>query len=600
MKSLTELWYQASLELGALCHVSTGRDFKTVSSRFEHEGLSFLTITLPEFGKSLEKGLADGYIGHDLFAGFKRSGGLPRFLGGFLDLVFDRCSGRLLDNPSGDSIYAIRQLTLMFGKISVRCSDAREKSALLKFVECEQDVRQSDRNMHESLLTEFSNMSLRLFGDVLASADLAVYEGTLTPKHGPGKTADRLSGNRKFDQREWTRRLEEVLPYGEYAIPNWRFSYLLDSVNILEPRDERPVKVVLVPKTLKTPRIIAVEPTCMQYMQQAISEHLVRDLEGGLLPFQMIGFKDQTPNQRMALEGSLTGGLATLDLSEASDRVSNQHVRAMLKHFPHLLGAVDATRSRKADVPGKGVIRLAKFASMGSALCFPVEAMVFTTIIFMALEQVHKRRFTRKDISSFHGRVRVYGDDLIVPTDSMETVTSFLEAFGLKVNMAKSFGTGKFRESCGKEYYDGRDVSIVRVRTLLPTSRSDTDEVISTVSLRNRFYEAGLWKTAHWMDTWIGPLLGGEYPYVGSDSPVLGRHSFVGYDIQRMNPRTHSPEVKGYVVKGDPPRSLATGESSLLKYFLKRGEEPIVDRKHLIRSGRPKSVALRLRWARSA
>lgn len=600
MKSLIELWYQASLELGALCHVSTRRDFKTVSSRFEHEGLSFLTITLPEFGKSLEKGLADGYIGHDLFAGFRRSGGLPRFLGGFLDLVFDRCSGRLLDDPCKDSIYAVRQLTLMFGKISVRCSDAREQGALRKFIECEQDVRQSDRNMDEGLLSEFSSMSLRLFGDVLASADLAVYEGTLTPKHGPGKTADRLSGNRKYVQREWTRRLESVLPYGEYAIPNWRFNYLLDSVTILEPRKERPVKVVLVPKTLKTPRIIAIEPTCMQYMQQAISEHLVRDLEGGLLPFPIIGFKNQEPNQLMALEGSVTGGLATLDLSEASDRVSNQHVRAMLKHFPHLFGAVDATRSRKADVPGHGVIRLSKFASMGSALCFPVEAMVFATIIFMALEHEHKRRFTRRDIASFRGRVRVYGDDLIVPADSMVTVTSFLEAFGLKVNMAKSFWTGKFRESCGKEYYDGRDVSIVRVRSVFPSSRSDVDAVISTVSLRNRLYEAGLWKTAHWMDTWIDPLLGGRYPYVGSDSPVLGRISYAGYDTGRMSPDTHSPQVKGYVVHGKPPPSLATGESALLKYFLKRGDKPIVDREHLIRSGRPKSVALRLRWARSA
>ncbi len=600
MKSLTELWYQASLELGALCHVSTVRDFKTVSDRFEHEGLSFLTITLPEFGKSLEKGLSLGHVGHDLFAGFRRRGGLPLFLGGFLDRVFDRESGRLLDVPCWDSIYALRQLTLLFAKISVRCSDAREQGALRKYIECEQDVRQSDRNMSQGLLSEFQSMSLRLFGDVLASADLAVYEGTLTPKHGPGKTADRLSGNRKYVQREWTRRLEDILPYGEYAIPNWRFNYLLDAVNILEPRNERPVKVVLVPKTLKTPRIIAIEPTCMQYMQQAISERLVQDLESDLLPFQVIGFLDQTPNQRMAEEGSRTGGLATLDLSEASDRVSNQHVRSMVKHFPHLSEAVDATRSRKADVPGYGVIRLAKFASMGSALCFPVEAMVFTTIIFMALEQVHKRRFSRKDFRSFSGRVRVYGDDIIIPTDSMPTVIHYLEAFGLKVNTDKSFGTGKFRESCGKEYYDGRDVSIVRVRSVLPSSLSDVDAVIATVSLRNRLYEAGLWKTAHWMDTWIEPLLGGKYPYVTSDSPLLGRVSFAGYDTDRLNPDLHVPEAKGYVVKSLPPPSLATGEGSLLKYFLKRGNLPVADREHLVRSGRPKSVALRLRWARTA
>lgn len=597
MKSLTELWFHVSTEVGTLCHVSTRRDAKTVAFRFKHEGLSFLTITLPDFGKSFEKSLAIGHVDHDAFPGFSRWRGLPRFLGGFLDRVFDRDSGCLLDDPCMDSIYAVRQLTLLFGKISVRCSDAREQGALRKFVECEQDVRQSDRNMPESLLAEFTSMSLRLFGDVLAAADLAVYEGTLTPKHGPGKTADKLLGNKKYTQLEWPRRLENVFPFGENAIPNWRFNYLLDSVNILEPGNERPVRVVLVPKTLKTPRIIAIEPTCMQYMQQALAEKLMRDLEFGGLPFRIIGFTDQKPNQLMALEGSSSGELATLDLSEASDRVSNQHVRAMLKHFPHLSEAVDATRSRKADVPGYGVLRLAKFASMGSALCFPVEAMVFATIIYLALEHDAKHRFTKKDINSFKGRVRVFGDDLIIPTDSMSTVVRYLEAFGLKVNTAKSFGTGKFRESCGKEYYNGHDVSIVRVRSVLPSSLSDTDETISTVSLRNRFYEAGLWKTAHWMDTWIDPLLGGKYPYVTSDSSVLGRVSYCGYDTHRQSPGLHRPEVKAYVMSAKAPPSKATGEAALLKYFLKRGDEPIVDREHLIRSGRPKSVALRLRWA---
>lgn len=600
MKSLKELWFQASLELGALCHVSTNRDFKTVAVRSEHEGLSFLTITLPQFCKSLEKGLADGHVGHDAFPGFSRVRGLPRFLGGFLDRVFDRNTGRLLDDPCKDSIYAIRQLTLMFGKISVRCSDARERSALRKYVECEQDVKASDRILPPELLAEFERMSLRLFGDVLADADLAVYAGTLTPKHGPGSTADKLSGNRKFDQTEWPARLERCFPYGENAIPNWRFNYLLDAVTLLEPGRERPVKVILVPKTLKTPRIIAIEPTCMQYMQQAISERLMRSLESDLFPPRVIGFKDQAPNQRMALEGSESGALATLDLSEASDRVSNQHVRALLKHFPHLSEAVDACRSRKADVPGYGVIRLAKFASMGSALCFPMEAMVFTTIIFMALERGSKRRLAPKDFRSLRSKVRVYGDDIVIPVDFMSIVIDYLEAFGLKVNVDKSFGTGKFRESCGREYYDGRDVSIVRVRSLFPSSRSDVSEVIATVSLRNRLYEAGLWKTAFWLDVRIDRLLAGRYPYVGQDSPVLGRVSFVRYDQDRLSPDTHVPQVKGYVVQSKPRRSIASGEGSLLKWFLKRGDEPFADRDHLTRSGRPKSVTLRLRWARSS
>jgi hypothetical protein len=600
VKSLTELWNCTSKELGVLCHVSTVRDFKTVAGRVEHEGLSFLTISLPNFGKDFEKSLDRGWIGHDLFQGFTFGGGLPRFLGGFLDRVFERSSGRLLDSPCGDSIYAVRQLTLMFGKISVRCSDARERKALRGYIECEQEVRRADRTLTDELIQEFRRLTLLLFGDVLSEVDRKVFDLELLPKHGPGSTADRLSGNRKFDQREWTRRLEIAFPYGEYCMPNWRFNYLLARTDFLEPRDERPVRVILVPKTLKTPRVIAIEPTCMQYAQQAVATSLVECLETDNTVSGMVGFTRQEPNQLMAELSSRDGSLATIDLSEASDRVSNQHVRLLLKHFPNLSEAVDASRSRKADVPGYGVIRLAKFASMGSALCFPVEAMVFTIVTFIGIQRALKRQLSRKELTSYAGKVRVYGDDIIIPADCMSSVIKTLEDFGLKVNKDKSFGTGKFRESCGKEYYDGRDVSITRVRHLLPSSLKESSKVIAVVSLRNRLYEAGLWQTAFWLDAGINPLLGGRYPYVGQDSPVLGRVSFLGYDVERLHPDTHGPQVKGHVVKSKPRPSRASGEGSLLKYFLKRGDKPFADREHLLYSGRPDSVLTKVRWARSA
>jgi len=498
-----------------------------------------------------------------------------------------------------DSIFATRQLTLLFAKILLPCTSARNEKAIRGFIECESDIRRSDRTISQELLSEFQRVSLLLFGDVMASVDGAIYDGDIDPRHGPGATADGLRGNAKFDLSEWTQRLEDVFPYGDNAIPNWRFNYRLDPVDIREPGRERPVKVTLVPKTLKTPRIIAIEPTCMQFMQQAIMEKIVKCLETDNTVSGMVGFQDQTPNQRMAKEGSIGGSLATIDLSEASDRVSNQHVRAMVAPFPWLAKGLDATRSRKADVPGKGVYRLAKFASMGSALCFPIEAMVFTTVVIMGIQQSQRRQFTRKDIQSYSGKVRVYGDDIIVPVDSLNHVVGMLEAFGLKVNYNKTFGTGKFRESCGRDYYAGTDVTPVRVRHVFPSRRKNVTEVIAAVSLRNRLYEAGLWKTAVWMDSWIDPLLAGRYPYVSPDSPVLGKVSFLGYDTQRLSPDTHQPQVKGWTVFSVIPDSTVSGEGALLKWFLKRGDEPFADRNHLERSGRPRSVDIRSRWATS-
>ncbi len=594
MKSLMQLTRLVLQDLGDLCGTSTDRDFKTVTARFEHEGFSFLTITLPAFASDLQKGLDLGAVTHDHFAGFRFGGGLPRFLGGFLELVFDRKTGRLLDNPSADAIFAVRQACLLFGKILLPCSDARVSGAIESYIECEKQVRVNDALLPVAELLAFQKMSLKLWGDVFQRVDENVYNGEVVPKHGPGATADQLKGNRKFDQREWTERLEVVFPHGEFLFPNWRwFSHR--SVDLLEPGAERPVRVITVPKTLKTPRIIAVEPTCMQYVQQGIAEKLLESIQGDDTLRQIVGFDDQLPNQEMAREGSLKGDLATLDLSEASDRVSNQLVRTMFATFPNLREGVEATRSRKADVPGHGVTRLAKFASMGSALCFPVEAIVFTTVIFLGIQKALRRPLTRSDFRRYVGRVRVYGDDIIVPADVVRFVVSELETFGFRVNASKSFWSGNFRESCGKEYYNGHDVSVTRVRRVLPTQRKHAQEIISAVSLRNQLYWAGLWGATAWLDELLGKLI--SFPMVLPSSPVLGRHSVLGFETQRMCPDLHRPLVKGEVVSARIPPSYLDGPSALLKIFLKRGDMPFADGRHLERAGRPSLVRTKTRWA---
>jgi len=234
---------------------------------------------------------------------------------------------------------------------------------------------------------------------------------------------------------------------------------------------------------------------------------------------------------------------------------------------------------------------------MGSALCFPIEAMVFTTVIFLGIQNALRRPLTKKDIKSFKGQVRVYGDDIIVPVVYVADVVRALESFGFRVNTSKSFWTGKFRESCGKEYYDGEDVSIVRVRSLLPTSRRDVGAVVSTVSLRNQLYKAGSWATVRWLDRWIERVI--PFPTVEPTSPVLGKHSFLGYQAERVETGSNMqrPLVRGAVLKSTLPVNKVDEEFALLKYFLKRGDLPIADREHLTRSGRPDSIDIKIRWA---
>lgn len=624
MKSLIALWSCTAKELAVRCSTSANRDIKTVTVRFEHEGLAFLAITLADLGKATQKWLDLGRVVPSECPAFKsgRSGRLPVFLQGFFERVFDPCSGALLDQPDIEAIYALRQLTLMFSKIALPSttrkgnasvvSPQRERRAMSDFVQCELEVRRSDACLDPDYLGDFRRISDMLFGDAFRKVDRDVHFGRIIPKHGPGAVADKLTSNGKYRSRTWTNRLEQVFPARDYLNVNHRtFDENRRGIDFLEPGAEIPVRVITVPKTLKTPRIIAIEPTAMQYVQQGLLQSFLSAFrEDGFLT-STIGIDDQDPNREMARSGSLSGELATLDLSEASDRVSNQHVRALFDLHPELLWAVDSCRSRKADVPGHGVIRLAKYASMGSALCFPIEAMVFLTICFIGIERELSAPLSPRTIKSFKEQVRVFGDDIIVPKDYVLSVVSALEAFGFRVNTGKSFWTGKFRESCGREFYDGHDVSIVKVRQVLPTQLQHASGVIASVALRNQLYWAGLWQSARWMDGYLGRIIK-FYPNVAPSSPLLGRESSLGYQFQRLHPFLHSPLTKGYYMKAKPPLDLLDGAGALLKCLLPgphhvwgfpkpdNGGPAVsvasVDSEHLERSGRPEHVSIKLGW----
>lgn len=613
MKSHLVLLRMLLDESGSRCCTSTSKDWKTISARVKDEGLSFLTITLPQFGKDLLRALDQGVVDSTTFVGYSKVGRLPRLFSGFTSQIFDTYSGCLLDEPSIDAIHCILQLTQLMGKVELPCSDARVKAAFDKYIECENDVKENDATLIPEFLHRFERIALLAWGDIMAVLDKTVYNSDILPRHGPGATADRIKGNRKYDQTLWTHRLDQIFPAGEYLFPSW--SHFCDheaALNIVDPGSEIPVRVITVPKTLKTPRIIAVEPLCMQYAQQGVLRELVSRISGCDTLGNLVGFLDQSPNRKLAQEGSQYGRLATLDLSEASDRVSNRLVISLAKHFPWFSMALANTRSTHADVPGYGITPLAKFASMGSALCFPIEAMVFLTIVLIGIEDGLKHPLTQQDIKALKGKVRIYGDDIIVPVEYVPFVVDQLENFGLKVNQDKSFWTGKFRESCGKEYYDGFDVSIVKLRRMFPTQRQHVQEIISLVSFRNQLYKAGWWETCKYLDSYIEKLI--PFPVVAETSPALGRHSFLGYTSERECPHLQRPLVKAFKVRTIKPKSNLEGYGALLKFFLSAESTdryetsifdvrwmfaPDVDKDHLERAGRPRAVNIKLGWVPS-
>ncbi len=611
MKSLVTLLTTLIQELGEYCAVDTSKDIKTILTRLNGEGEWFLAITLPTLAKGLERGLDTGVCNPDLFPNFGCRQKTPVLLGSFFDLIFDRTSGTVLPEPSIEAIRSIRQISLFGKKTELDCSPAVIAEAFSGFVKCDKEVAEWEASVTIDALMEFHKMSSLLFSEVFLKVNREVALWKINPRHGPGATADRLVGNHKFEMPEYTERLEAVFPFWRFATTRGYRQETYDRVPLLEPGHERPVKVVHVPKTLDAPRIIAEEPTCMQYVQQGLLRSFRDAIDGSYLQ-SLMGVEHQEPNQLMAQKGSRDGTLATLDLSEASDRVSNLLVITMMANFPHLNDAVQACRSLRADVPGHGILNLAKFAPMGSALCFPVEMMVFLTVIFIGIQRAYRYRLTkRSDILKWLGSVRVYGDDIIVPVDVVDSVRSALRLYGFKVNVHKSFWTGKFRESCGKEYYDGEDVTLTRLRHLPPTSLDQTEQVISMVDFRNQAYWRGLWKTAGIVDSYISEMM--PFPVVMETSTILGRQSVLGIPEYPLDRNLHRPLVTGMRVRYRRRFSPIDDDAALLKslryglnssypeevaeQWTPRGtfSQTPTEADHLIYSGRPTASALHRR-----
>lgn len=208
-------------------------------------------------------------------------------------------------------------------------------------------------------------------------------------------------------------------------------SYYLDMGCECRDRHKHTVRISTAPKSVKGPRIIAMEPVDKQSAQRFAKDILYRYFPEG------VDLTDQTINQERAFEGSVNGRYATIDLSSASDFVTKPLVRKIFpQRFCDAIWWMVPTHYelRKKEYP------LYSFATMGNGLTFWVESMVFWAI---------------SRLWAPHGEVCVYGDDIIVPTDAANRVIFTLEELGFRVNRDKTFTSGDFRESCGVECLAG-------------------------------------------------------------------------------------------------------------------------------------------------
>lgn len=194
-----------------------------------------------------------------------------------------------------------------------------------------------------------------------------------------------------------------------------------------------------VPKTYKINRLIATEPTFNTYVQKGLGNYLRERLRR-----VGVDLRRQDRNQEMAGAAQFNG-YATVDFSSASDTISYGTVLNLLPI--DWFQALDMFRSPSTLINGK-VHTLQKFSSMGNGFTFELETLIFYAAAFAVVSR-GSRRFDA---------ISVYGDDVILPREDFHEFEKLCQFLGFELSSSKSFVTGRFFESCGKDFYDGVDV----------------------------------------------------------------------------------------------------------------------------------------------
>jgi hypothetical protein len=292
-------------------------------------------------------------------------------------------------------------------------------------------------------------------------------------------------------------------------------------------------KITTVPKTSVIDRTIMVEPSLDMYFQLGTGAYL----EGILRRNLKIDLSTQPDiNREMARKGSTLRSddgfrWCTIDLKSASDSISRALVERLMpaEWFKWL----DSIRSRSVLLPDGTEIELEMMSTMGNGYTFPLQTLLFASLV-ASCYKLHGISLNYSGGNSY----AVFGDDIIVDERIYQFVVDTLVDCGFVVNTAKSFASGPFRESCGTDWFLGRNV-----RPVYCSGLSTTQDRISLVNRLNR-----------WSATWSIPLprtmavllssirVKERYLVPNYESDVAGIH--VGLDLalkaRRVGFRVHS------------------------------------------------------------
>lgn len=288
-------------------------------------------------------------------------------------------------------------------------------------------------------------------------------------------------------------------------------------------------------------RMIAIEPTGNMFFQQGLMSMMYDRMRHVGLNVELLPQR----HKRRALISSITSREATIDWSSASDCVSIELLRWLLP--PKWFECCDMVRSPTINIDGD-TVDLNMFSTMGNAVTFPLETLVFWTM-------AHATRLTNGSTLATLPEWRdldkcsVFGDDCILPSTDAPLFIEAMTKVGFIINEEKSFFDDKgFRESCGGDYLRGYDVRPCHIKA--PTSikasalepwlyiiaNSLTLKYISCFGSLNYIYDKELFRVIAKIFCDAGIVVKLVPPHYPDDSGLK-----MSFDIQRFN--LHYPGV---------------------------------------------------------
>jgi len=507
--------------------------------RLRHEGITFLTVTLPKLGTAILEGLEKGFFDRSTLTCFRWKGRALAYFRELTDSVFDKW-GILLEKPCAVAIYRARQLTGYFYKLALEFTSEQLESAEAKFISVDASLT------HDAFCHDFTDDVRRFIETMYGSPNIVDVLRQNRPRVGPGTFA----GKREVEDLADMSYYEFKRSASMHVIPD---SYR-DVAGFFKPFPTKSVRlsysdsdtsdyseVLFVPKDSRGPRTITREPLHRLKLQMAFfdyfSAHLQRVSRG------RINFTDQQANQSLALFGSQDGKWATLDLKDASDRISVHVVRRISQNIGAIRYFV-TRRSTHTILPSGKIIELNKLAGMGSGLTFPILALlVHSAIVVSVASEAGPLYGNHRKISDL---VYVYGDDVVLPVEWVCAAKRGLERVGLLVNGSKSFTafdhrtSGYFRESCGGDFFAGNDVGIVRLRLSNSEPMAETttlkmgkvDNAIVQINQHAKELAVnGMLSTQRIWENTLSKVVGKLPTITNFDSSVIGHYTKVYTDV---------------------------------------------------------------------